>query len=155
LPHLLRNGQPVHVDLSAAELNKDGIVWVSFAACRKPGLNSELCQPARFIAQPSIAYRLARVAAGDGVCAVSLVPLSAHDVAAVHHFVRGVWGGLLTQGGLAVSYGSDGMDHMSGRCFGGAVSSCAGLALRPRGRVFAETCEIRLPGGQEARFPTV
>src|SRR5690606_12703856 len=112
LPHLLRNGQPVHVDLSAAELNKDGIVWVSFAACRKPGLNSELCQPARFIAQPSIAYRLARVAAGDGVCAVSLVPLSAHDVAAGHALLRGARGVLLNQGGMPVSYRPDAMDHM-------------------------------------------
>lgn len=155
LPHLLRNGQPVHVDLSTADLDKDGIVWVSFAACRKPGLNSELCQPARFIAQPSIAYRLARVAAGDGVCAVSLVPLSAHDVAAGHALLRGARGVLLNQGGMPVSYRPDAMDHMSDRCFGGAFSACAALALRPWGRVFDEPSEIRLPGGQEARFPTV
>lgn len=82
LPHPLRNGQSVAVDLSQQGLAAGSAVMLSAAAAPKPELNTELCAPEHFVAMPSIAYRLARVAAGDGVCAVSLFPLSAHDVVA-------------------------------------------------------------------------
>lgn len=62
---------------------------LSSAALSKADINLELCTPSGFIAMPSIAYRLAKVAAGDGVCGVSLYPASAHDVAAGHALLRG------------------------------------------------------------------
>lgn len=73
LPHLMRNGQPVVNDLSQQRLGDLAVVMMSAAAEAKPQLNAELCAPAQFHAVPSIAYRLARVAAGDAACAVDLL----------------------------------------------------------------------------------
>ena len=151
LPHLLRNGQPVLRDLRAAQLSKDGLVWVSAAAARKPEVNSELCQPARFIAMPSIAYRLARVAAGDGICAVSLVELSAHDVAAGHALLRGAGGVLLREDGQPLSY-ADSLDSVSQRCFGGAASVCQALVLRPWEQALRTPSTVARPRGPR-RYP--
>lgn len=71
LPGLLRNGRRLQLDLSGQTLNPHGLVMVSAAARGKPQLNASGCAPADFDAMPRIAYRLARVAAGDGVCGVS------------------------------------------------------------------------------------
>ncbi len=129
LPHPLRNGSPVDVDLSQKELTRGSLVMVSAAAVGKPGANKELCSPGTFHAMPSIAYRLARVAAGDGVCAVSLYPVSAHDVVAGHALLRASLGDLLDQNGEVVTYSAD-MDTVSLKCFGGAPNACLILLRR-------------------------
>ena len=72
---------------------------VSAAATGKPEINNQLCAPAEFYAMPSIAYRLAKVAAGDGVCGISLYPVSAHDVVAGHALLRGAKGVLIARMG--------------------------------------------------------
>jgi fructose-1,6-bisphosphatase/inositol monophosphatase family enzyme len=85
---------------------------------------------------PSIAYRLARVAAGDAVCGISLYPVSAHDVVAGHALLRGVGGVLLDENGIALSYTTEtNMTKVSQRCFGGAPSVCHELANREWDRV--------------------
>lgn len=56
---------------------------------------------------PSIAYRLARVAAGDGDAGVSLVPVSAHDVAAGHALLIGAGGVLVDQDGIGITYATE------------------------------------------------
>lgn len=53
---------------------------------------------------PSIAYRLARVAAGDGIAGVSLYRVSPHDVVAGHALLRAVGGDLLDQDGQPIRY---------------------------------------------------
>lgn len=68
------------------------MVIVSAAAGKKPQTNKELCAPAGFYPMPSIAYLLAKVAAGDGVCGLSLYPVSAHDVVAGHALLIGASG---------------------------------------------------------------
>lgn len=108
LPHVLRNGEPVVADLTWQDLTAASVVLVSAAAATQPQLNTELCAPGQFLAMPSIAYRLARVAAGDGVCAVSLYPLSAHDVAAGHALLRASGGVLLDQDGQPITYRTEG-----------------------------------------------
>lgn len=139
LPQLLRNGQPVLVELSQQSLAVGNAVMVSAAANSKPRLNAELCAPASFVAMPSIAYRLARVAAGDGVCAVSLFPLSAHDVVAGHALLRANGGALLDERGQPISYRTEaGMATVSQRCFGGAPQACATLLGRNWNRVLEE-----------------
>ena len=90
MPHLIRNGQPVSSCLADKKLSSDSTIMVSAAALNKPDLNREMCAPGSFHAMPSIAYRLARVAAGDGVCGVSLYAVSAHDVVAGHPLLRGL-----------------------------------------------------------------
>lgn len=84
-----RNAEILQPNLRGAELEAGCKVMVSTAAVRKQKINAELCEPAVFHPMPSIAYRLARVAAGDAVAAVSVVPVSAHNVAAGHAILKG------------------------------------------------------------------
>lgn len=136
LPHLLRNGQPVVNDLRQQQLGSQAVVMVSAAAEAKPQENAELCAPAQFHAMPSIAYRLARVAAGDAVCAVSLYPVSAHDVVAGHALLRASGGVLRDQDAQPIQYHTESeMAVVSNRCFGGAPQACQELLRRDWKRV--------------------
>lgn len=151
LPYLLRNREPLKVNLSKRELGRDSIIFLSAAAAKKPYVNAELCEPARFIAMPSIAYRLARAAAGDGICGVSLVGLSAHDVAGGHALLRGAGGVLVDQQGYEVNYQD--MERVSVHCFGGAPDACAELLQRPWNQVYSTpTTSPRHPIGSPT-FP--
>ncbi|ELZ4498224.1 TPA: inositol monophosphatase [Pseudomonas aeruginosa] len=126
-----RNGIPVNRWLDGRRLTPDGRVMVSAAATGRPRVNAELCAPAQFIPMPSIAYRLARVAAGDGVCAVSLFPVSAHDVVAGHALLRGARGILVDQSGLEIGYETrEKMTVVACRCFGGSASATDALHRR-------------------------
>lgn len=138
LERVIRNGQPVPSKLSAKTLSSNELVMVSAAAINKPDINADLCNPAGFVAMPSIAYRLAKVAAGDGVCGVSLYPVSAHDVVAGHALLRGAGGVLLDELGQAITYVAEGNMHtVSRRCFGGSLSACRTLVVRDWDRIFA------------------
>jgi len=131
MDHLLRNGSAVRVDLSKQKLSGSGLVMVSSAASSKPKINSDLCAPSDFHPMPSIAYRLARVAAGDGVCGVSLYTVSAHDIVAGHALLIGANGVLVDEHGAQISYTTEAeMHRVSNRCFGGAPSACIELAER-------------------------
>ena len=77
---------------------------VSTAASGKPNTNQEPCSPRDFHPTPSIAYRLARVAAGDGVCGVSLYSVSAHDVVASHALLIAAKEGLVDEHGSPIKY---------------------------------------------------
>lgn len=154
MPGLLRNGQPLPVNLADATLTSDSIVWLSAAASRKPEVNIELCAPARFIAMPSVAYRLARVAAGDGVCGVSLVGLAAHDVAGAHALLRGAGGTLIDQHGQPVDY-RRGMAEVSLHCFGGAPQACRLLQAREWDRALRAPRHYERGAQVERNFPPV
>ena len=81
---------------------------------------------------PSIAYRLARVAAGDGIAAVSLYSVSTHDVVAAHALLRAVSGDIWNERGELLRYDSPNAFSRPLRfCFGGAPSACAELLRRP------------------------
>lgn len=137
LDHLLRNRQRIFVDLSTQRLSEKSSVMVSAAAVGKPEVNLQLCAPAAFHAMPSIAYRLAKVAAGDGVCGISLYPVSAHDVVAGHALLLGAKGVLIGDDGSPIQYTTEAtMAKVSGRVFGGAPSACSELNKRDWNRVF-------------------
>ena len=137
MDHLLRNGHRVVVDLSDQKLSNTSTVMVSAAAVSKPEINKELCKPAEFFAMPSIAYRLARVAAGDGICGISLYPVSAHDVVAGHALLLGARGVLIGEDGVPIRYSTDAvMAKVSGRVLGGAPTACIELSKRDWNRVF-------------------
>lgn len=137
MDHLLRNGDRIVADLSDQKLSETSTVMVIAAATSKPEINSDLCAPAAFYPMPSIAYRLAKVAAGDGVCGVSLYPVSAHDVVAGHALLIGARGLLVGEDGNSIEYRTKAaMTRVSGRVFGGAPSACADLAKRDWHRVF-------------------
>ena len=129
LPHLLRNGAEVKVDLSGARLAKGVIVFLDHGRAKRPVASGAAVAPARFVSLPSIAYRLARVAAGDGVATVSLSAPGGIDYAAGHALLRGAGGVLLDEAGQEVTYSPDGESHVM-RCFGGAPEAARELAAR-------------------------
>jgi len=129
LDHLLRNGARVAPALADATLSKGAIVFVSQAAPEWPVGNSRAVSPGRFVGLPSIAYRLARVAVGDGVAAVSLNAPCGWDYAAGHALVRAAGGVLLNEAGREVTYTSDGSSETH-FCFGGAAQAVHELVGR-------------------------
>jgi myo-inositol-1(or 4)-monophosphatase len=138
LGSVMRNGQKTPCRLDQLSLGPSSQVLISTAAAIKPEMNAELCAPAGFVPMPSIAYRLARVAAGDAVVGVSLVPVSAHDVVGGHALLIGARGVLLDQDGFPISYDSkEKMAIVSSRCFGGAPLACRELVQKDWGRLFA------------------
>ncbi len=127
---LLRNGRHICPNLDARQLDANSVVFVSTAADQQPELNTALCAPARFSPMPSIAYRLARVAAGDGIAGVSLYPVSPHDVVAGHALLKAAGGDLLDQDGRPIRY--DDLDKpLCQSCFGGNLAASQRLASRP------------------------
>ncbi|EPJ76911.1 hypothetical protein CFII64_27428 [Pseudomonas sp. CFII64] len=137
MDHLVRNGHRIVADLSDQLLTEKTTVMVSAAADGKPEINSQLCAPAAFHSMPSIAYRLAKVAAGDGVCGCSLYPVSAHDVVAGHALLIGAKGVLVDENGASVRYTTeDSMARVSGRVFGGSASACFELSKRDWSKLF-------------------
>ena len=129
LPGVLRNGQPVASTLVAATLTPGSIVFLNHDSDSQPITNGKRIAPARFVALPSIAYRLARVAAGDGVAAVSLSGPCGYDYAAGHALLMGAGGVFLNEHGKPVTYARDGSSNVS-RCFGGAPRAARALADR-------------------------
>ena len=129
-PHLLRNGAEVTVDLSDTGLNQGAIVFLDHSRAEKPVASGTAVAPARFVSMPSIAYRLARVAAGDGVATVSLGAPVGLDYAAGHALLRGAGGVLLNEDGQEVTYSPDGASGVR-HCFGGAPEAARVLAARP------------------------
>jgi ADP-ribosyl-[dinitrogen reductase] hydrolase len=115
--------------LGDATLSAGGIVFVSQAAPEWPVGNARAVTPARFVALPSIAYRLARAAVGDGVAAVSLNSPCGWDYAAGHALIRGAGGVLLDEAGRAVTYTSDGISSTH-FCFGGGPPAAQDLVAR-------------------------
>lgn len=133
---IYRNGQIQLTSLTHLRLEPGSWVLVSTGAASKPDLNAELCSPGGFIPMPSIAYRLASAAVGDGVAAISIVPVSAHDVVAGHAILRGAGGVLLNHYGQPVTYENEtSLGSSSLRCFGGAPEACAELASRDWNKV--------------------
>jgi ADP-ribosylglycohydrolase/fructose-1,6-bisphosphatase/inositol monophosphatase family enzyme len=126
---LLRNGQPVEPG-PARSLGPLDVVLVSSAGDSDPTGNLACVTPARFRAVPSIAHRLALVAAGEAAAAVSLNWPSAWDYAAGHALLRGVGATLVDERGREVGYGADGQS----RCvcaFGGRDQAIRALPSRP------------------------
>ncbi len=132
LPHLLRNGAELRVDLSQMDLRAGEIVFLSHDAAAAPVESGASVAPARFVSLPSIAYRLARVAAGDGVAAVSLNYPEGLDYAGGHALLRGARGVLLNETGQEVTYSREGASQVA-RCFGGAPEAARVLVKQSSG----------------------
>jgi ADP-ribosylglycohydrolase/fructose-1,6-bisphosphatase/inositol monophosphatase family enzyme len=126
---LLRNGRPAEPALPAS-LGPLDVVLVSSAGDSDHAGNLACVTPARFRAVPSIAHRLALVAAGEAAAAVSLNWPSAWDHAGGHALLRGAGATLLDEQGREVGYGKDG----ESRCvcvFGGREEAIRALPSRP------------------------
>ncbi|HYZ21831.1 MAG TPA: inositol monophosphatase family protein [Rhodopila sp.] len=126
---ILRNGVPVAVDLRRRRLTAHDVVFLNHGAWQRPVWSGTRCAPARFMPLPSIAYRLARVAVGDGIAAMTLRPVNAHDIAAGHGLLLAAGGVLVTEDGEMVRYTEGGSSRPSA-CFGGAPEAVAELRAR-------------------------
>lgn len=130
MDHLLRNGTPIRPRLAEQSLTSDAIVMLAYNSHTRPATNHRRIAPAGFVSSTSIAYRLARVAAGDAIATVSRQSrLSAHDYAAGHALLRGA-GGVLVDGlGHPPAYTRDGRGGMD-KCFAGAPAAVTALVGR-------------------------
>jgi hypothetical protein len=121
-------------------------VFVSQDADKNAQANAECVAPARFIVMPSIAYRLALVAAGEGIAAVSLNGPGAWDYAGGHALLVGAGGALIDQDGRPIGYSSLGESHCQW-CFGGAPATIETLARRNWRSVFGGVKKAATPLG--------
>ena len=124
---LLRNGKPQNVDLSGRLLGAGEFVFATGSSALRPGAWSRAVAPARFIAMPSIAYRLARIAAGDGVATVSTHGVNEYDIAAGMALMRASGGVVLDAEGKEITLTGELERRVSG-CFAGAPAAAAQLA---------------------------
>ena len=104
-------------------------VLMSTSASQRSEASAALVAPANFIPMTSIAYRLARVAAGDAVATLTLHGARSWDIAAGHALLLGAGGELYDESGSPVCYGSHGEGRVKA-CFGGAPSAALELVSR-------------------------
>ncbi len=126
---IVRNGAPVDIDLRTRALSSQDVVFLNHGAWQRPAWNGAACAPARFMPLPSIAYRLARVAVGDGIATQTLRPVNALDIAAGHALLLAAGGVLVTEDNTPVTYTTLGESRPSA-CFGGAPQAVDVLRTR-------------------------
>jgi ADP-ribosylglycohydrolase len=122
-----RNGKPLDVDLSQRLLGAGEFVFATASSALRPGAWARAVAPARYIAMPSIAYRLARIAAGDGAATVSTHAVNEYDIAAGMALIRAAGGVVLDAQGKTVILEGKLERRLSG-CFAGAPGAAAQLA---------------------------
>lgn len=124
---LRRNGQPVNCDLRGATLASGAIVYATASSALRPVSFSRAVAPARYVALASVAHRMARVAAGDGVATLSIHEVNEYDIAAGAALLRASGGAVLDFGGKEVKFtGRPGV--IVNGCFAGAPQAAARLA---------------------------
>lgn len=114
---VLRNGRPVSRTWDETPSTKTVLLFPPDAD-RSPFATARMVRPMRFVAMPSIAYRLALVAAGDASATASMANPHAHDVAAGEALVRAAGGVARSPDGTALRYTDDGVG--GGNVFAGA-----------------------------------
>ena len=122
-----RNGRPVAERLADGSAAPGKFVWATASSAWRPELWSRAVMPARFVAMPSIAYRLARVAAGDGVATVSIHGVNEYDIAAGMALIRAAGGVSLDRQGVEIRLEGSSERRVTG-CFAGAPRVAAQLA---------------------------
>jgi ADP-ribosylglycohydrolase/fructose-1,6-bisphosphatase/inositol monophosphatase family enzyme len=162
-----RNGKTVATRLADAAIKPGALVWATASSSLRPETWSRAIAPARYVAMPSIAYRLARIAAGDGIATVSTHAVNEYDVAAGMALVRAAGGVVLDAQGHEVMLAGNSERRISG-CFAGAPAVAKKLAAfdwaqlesepRREARVslgFPRAYDKRLPRAQGAMLGQV
>jgi ADP-ribosylglycohydrolase/fructose-1,6-bisphosphatase/inositol monophosphatase family enzyme len=124
---LQRNGAPLARALAGRTLAHGERVWASASSGHRPQTWSRAVAPARYVAMPSIAYRLARVAAGDGLATASVHDLNEYDIAAGLALVRAAGGVALDGEAREIRLQANPQARVSG-CFAGAEEAARRLA---------------------------
>jgi ADP-ribosylglycohydrolase/fructose-1,6-bisphosphatase/inositol monophosphatase family enzyme len=130
---LTRNGKAVR---PAWDLSQRNHVVLLVSTHREHLMETilETIYPFRYRAFPSIAYRLALAAVGDGDAAISWHNPGDWDYAAGHALLRGAGGIFVNEEGREVTYASDGASKVK-RCFGGHPALVRDLWQRSWGQV--------------------
>ena len=105
---ICRNGAEVPIDLRDRRLARGDVVFLNHGAWQRPVWHGNACSPAGFMPLPSIAYRLARIAVGDGIATQTLRPVNALDIAAGHALLMAAGGVLVAEDGVPVTYNEQG-----------------------------------------------
>lgn len=124
-----RNGRPAAAHLPDSLATQD-VVLVSSKGDRDPETNLRCADPARYRTVPSIAHRLALVAAGEAAAATSLHAPGAWDYAAGDALLRGAGAVLVDEEGRQVAYAEDGASQTQ-RAFAASRPAAIELARRP------------------------
>ena len=124
---LTRNGRPVEPGLAGRKASAGELAWATAASVLRPASYSAGLRPARYVAMPSIAYRLARVAAGDGAAAMTLHGVNEYDIAAGLALVRAAGGVALDRHGREIVLKGDPEGRVDG-CFAGSKEFVQHLA---------------------------
>jgi len=128
---LLRNGRPAEAALPRS-LGRGDVVLVSTSGDRDVEGNLRCSEPARFRCVPSIAHRLALLAAGEGSGVTSLFAPCAWDYAAGQALMRAAGAVLLDESGREVGYAPDATSHTE-RAYAGLLPLATELSRRPWG----------------------
>ena len=112
---LTRNGKPVESDFKQSTSN---FGWATASSAARPITFSVAMLPARYVAMPSIAYRLARIAAGDGAATLSTHPVNEYDIAAGLALVLAAGGAMVDLEGRDIALAGDPERRVTG-CFAG------------------------------------
>jgi ADP-ribosyl-[dinitrogen reductase] hydrolase len=115
---VLRNGKPV-TRTWPDKPSSDCTVLISQSADKNPIANARCISPMRYRAMPSIAYRLALAAVGDGDVAVSLNSPTNWDLAGGHAILIGAGADLYREDGEPIRYSAEGHCNSSRWVFGG------------------------------------
>jgi len=125
-----RNGEAVTRQWPE-EVRAHQVALISHQADIKNTLaNARAVAPMRYITLPSIAWRMALVAAGEGDVTVSLGGPESWDLAAGHALLLGAGGLLLNRRGGELHYNSQGHCQAHGGIFAGAPALARELARR-------------------------
>lgn len=123
-----RNGAEARARLPQA-LSALDVVLVSSKGDRDPAANLASCAPARYRTLPSIAHRLALLAAGEGAATSSLWAPREWDYGAGHALLRGGGGHFVDQDGREVGYAEEGRSQCE-NAFGGSEAVAREIAQR-------------------------
>jgi ADP-ribosylglycohydrolase/fructose-1,6-bisphosphatase/inositol monophosphatase family enzyme len=115
---VFRNGKPVTRTWPDNPF-ADCTVLISQSADRNPLANARCVSPMRYRAMPSIAYRLALAAVGEGDVAVSLNSPTNWDLAGAHALLLGAGADLYGDDGEPIRYSDEGHCNYSRWVFGG------------------------------------
>lgn len=138
-----KDGAPVHARL-ADRLSELDVVLVSGGADRAARANLQCTRPARVMSIPSIAHRLARVAAGEAVATTSLYSPKTWDFAAGHCLILAAGGVLLDANGNEPVYDDD-ANGTTPRLFAGSRAVALELSSRNWDLAFRSERETSMP----------
>ena len=138
-----KNGAPVSRTLPAP-LSETDVVLVSGGGDRAARANLQCTKPARVMPIPSIAHRLARVAAGEAAATTSLYSPKSWDFAAGHCLILAAGGALVDQHGREPVY-DDEANGTTPRLFAGSRAVALELASRDWDLAFRSERETAMP----------